>query len=154
WFVVSPPPESAEKSRRATLRCEESVKRSFGNEGWRMRSITRVMTCSLALGVGAVSCSNEPEVVKPTPGSGGASTTSGGGSTGSPGGSGGSEATGSPGGSGGTGGSNATSVGDGGSQAGSGGTAGTTNTSTTAGGGEAGTPGVVVPEVPELVFEG
>lgn len=119
-----------------------------------MRSITRVMTCSLALGVGAVSCSNEPEVVKPTPGSGGASTTSGGGSTGSPGGSGGSEATGSPGGSGGTGGSNATSVGDGGSQAGSGGTAGTTNTSTTAGGGEAGTPGVVVPEVPELVFEG
>ncbi|HEY6728925.1 MAG TPA: PQQ-dependent sugar dehydrogenase [Polyangiaceae bacterium] len=76
--------------------------------------------------------------MKPTTSSGGSNATTGGGSTGSP---------------GGAGGSSGTTVGGGGTQGGDGGTT-TTTSATTAGGGEAGSPGFVVPEEPELVFEG
>src|SRR5688572_23027829 len=79
WFVVSARPPSAEKSRHATLACEDLVKLRLGNEGWRMRRLTRVVTCSLAAGVGVFGCSNEPEVVKPTTSSGASNATTGGG---------------------------------------------------------------------------
>ncbi|HEU5073387.1 MAG TPA: PQQ-dependent sugar dehydrogenase [Polyangiaceae bacterium] len=110
-----------------------------------MRRVGQVVGCSLlALSASVSSCSNEPEVVKSSNGSDGTESTTGGATTGGAGGSGG--AVGTAGGSGGT-------TANGGTQAGNGGTTPTTSTSM-GGGGEAGTPGFVVPEEPELVFEG
>lgn len=129
-----------------------------------MRSVARVVAGSLvALAAATLGCANEA-VVKPTASSGGSDATAAGGTAGSPGGT-----SGSPGGAGGTSGSGTggdaaggfagnggttTTAGGGGSQAGNGGTTSQTTTSTTSGGGEAGTPGIIVPEEPELVFEG
>jgi len=92
-----------------------------------MGRVARVAGCTLLmLSTSALSCSNEPEVQQASTSSNGSESTTGGGSGG---------------------------AGGGGTQGGSGGTSLVTSTST-GGGGEAGTPGFVVPEVPELAFEG